>query len=142
MLAEVAEPQPGAASTATATASNQIRVTYETRCGLGGNRLDRTALRFVPVHMVRTSRYMLGQFPDLFGVVDDGIVELFVEGVDFDVEPDVVVPELEVAAFAIAVPPATNAPTRPRVTSVRRTRLMSFTSFRSRLRCAQSTAPV
>jgi hypothetical protein len=47
------------------------------------------------------------------------------------VDPEfVVVPELELAALAIAAPPPAMIPTAPKVTRAIRSRFMAFTSFR------------
>src|SRR4051794_33627015 len=70
---------------------------------------------------------MFGQSPLLEPC--DGVVVVPVPGVVVDPE-FVVVPELELAALAIAAPPPAMIPTVPRVTRAIRSRFMAFTSFR------------
>jgi hypothetical protein len=73
------------------------------------------------------------------GVV--GVVVVPVLGVVVDPE-FVVVPELELAALAIAAPPPAMIPTAPRVTRAIRSRFMAFTSFRRfGLRVSKDLAP-
>jgi hypothetical protein len=73
------------------------------------------------------------------GVV--GVVVVPVLGVVVDPE-FVVVPELELAALAIAAPPPAMIPTAPRVTRAIRSRFMPFTSFRRfGLRVSKDLAP-
>ena len=69
----------------------------------------------------------------------DGVVVVPVLGVVVDPE-FVVVPELELAAFAIAAPPPAMIPTAPKVTRAIRSRFMAFTSFR-RLVFVQAKTP-
>jgi hypothetical protein len=59
----------------------------------------------------------------------DGVVVVPVLGVVVDPE-FVVVPKLELAAFAIAAPPPAMIPTAPKVTRAIRSRFMALTSFR------------
>jgi hypothetical protein len=85
---------------------------------------------------------MFGQLLLLVPVLPcDGVVVVPVLGVVVDPE-FVVVPELELAALAIAAPPPAMIPTAPRDTRAIRSRFMAFTSFRRfGLRASKDLAP-